>query len=419
MSSIVHIRGFSRKLAVTFFATFAILVATVAVGVSGASTKTPGVAKSQISVGVVASLGGGLGSQDAIEFAAFSAAIDAQNAAGGVYGRRINLVVEDDQSSTSGNLSATRSLVQVKKVFAIAEINDDMNAGFPFLKANKVPVVATAVNPILGTQPYTNSFANTGSVDPNGDHYVSTTGVIMKSLGVTHLGALGLLDIPTSDNVVASTTLSAQAAGISSGYSNDSIPVGESDWTPYIQAMQSAGVNGLVVALDPPGFGALESALKQNGISWPVLSVSGDVNANVQAPAVTYMQGMYSLALFAPPQLGTAAGRAEDAALLKYAGITYPAGFEESMGYTTGLLLIKGLELAGRTPTRASFITNLRHLKNWTANGLQPKPVNFQTVFGHNVTLFGNGDCDWVLKVSGSKFVPIQQAPFCGTTLGS
>ena len=69
--------------------------------------------------------------------------------------------------------------------------------------------------------------------------------------------------------------------------------------------------------------------------------------------------------------------------------------------------MIKGLELAGRNPTRSSFISNLRKLSKYNAGGLLPNSVSF-THFGH-----GNSDRLYVRDQGGRHSVrdhPQQEA---------
>ena len=47
--------------------------------------------------------------------------------------------------------------------------------------------------------------------------------------------------------------------------------------------------------------------------------------------------------------------------------------------------MIKGLELAGPNPTHAAVIKGLRGLKSYNANGLLPNPINYSTIFGHDL----------------------------------
>ena len=72
--------------------------------------------------------------------------------------------------------------------------------------------------------------------------------------------------------------------------------------------------------------------------------------------------------------------------------------------------MIKGLELAGKNPRRANVIKDLRGLKSYTANGLLPNPINYSTIFGHDLP----HQCAWVVEAEKSGFVSVSSQPTCG-----
>jgi hypothetical protein len=88
-----------------------------AVGASSA----PGVTATSITIGDDAALSGTFASNFSEENTAFMAAVDAQNARGGVYGRKIDVITEDNQSSPSADLTVAQSLVEAKGVFMLAQ----------------------------------------------------------------------------------------------------------------------------------------------------------------------------------------------------------------------------------------------------------------------------------------------------------
>ncbi len=75
--------------------------------------------------------------------------------------------------------------------------------------------------------------------------------------------------------------------------------------------------------------------------------------------------------------------------------------------------MIKGLELAGKNPTRAGVITALRNLKSYNGNGLLPESINFSTDFGHDLAK----TCGWYMIAEKNGFVPASSQPDCGTDL--
>jgi branched-chain amino acid transport system substrate-binding protein len=87
------------------------------------------------------------------------ARIDAQNAAGGVDGRKLELVAEDDQSTPTGNSTAAHLLVS-KGAFGIIEDNSGAFGSSRYLNQLGVPVTGVSVDgPEWGEQPNTNMFS--------------------------------------------------------------------------------------------------------------------------------------------------------------------------------------------------------------------------------------------------------------------
>ena len=75
--------------------------------------------------------------------------------------------------------------------------------------------------------------------------------------------------------------------------------------------------------------------------------------------------------------------------------------------------MIKGLQLAGPNPTRAGVIKSLRNLKSYNANGLLPQPINYSTIFGHDLPK----TCSWVMQATKTGFIPASPTPTCGTDI--
>jgi hypothetical protein len=103
------------------------------------------------------------------------------------------------------------------------------------------------------------------------------------------------------------------------------------------------------------------------------------------------------------------------AAMEKYAHFTksdFPS-FGEYEAWAGADLMIKGLQLAGKNPTRAAVIKDLRGLKSYTANGLLAEPINYSTIFGHDLP----HQCSWVMQAKKNGFVPVSSQPICGADI--
>jgi branched-chain amino acid transport system substrate-binding protein len=79
---------------------------------AGSSCSATGVTGNSIEIGGIASLSGSYAASLSPIADGMRARIDAQNAEGGVNGRKINFDVADDQSTVDGNLAASRELVE-------------------------------------------------------------------------------------------------------------------------------------------------------------------------------------------------------------------------------------------------------------------------------------------------------------------
>jgi hypothetical protein len=73
--------------------------------------------------------------------------------------------------------------------------------------------------------------------------------------------------------------------------------------------------------------------------------------------------------------------------------------------------MIKGLQLAGKNPTSAAVIKDLRNLKAYNGNGLLPVTINYSTIFGHSTP----ESCGWYMKAEKNGFVATSANPVCGT----
>ena len=103
------------------------------------------------------------------------------------------------------------------------------------------------------------------------------------------------------------------------------------------------------------------------------------------------------------------------AAMEKYAHFTksdFPS-FGQYEAWAGADLMIKGLELAGKNPTHAAVIKDLRGLKSYTANGLLAEPINYSTIFGHDLPR----QCSWVMKAEKMASSLYRHSPSAGTDI--
>ena len=102
-------------------------VGLVATGAGAQTGDTTGVTDKAVKLGYISSQTGVAAATHKNAHKSCQARVDAENAKGGVNGRKIDLEIIDDESS-GANLTAAQDLVQNRKVFAVID-----NSAFAFL----------------------------------------------------------------------------------------------------------------------------------------------------------------------------------------------------------------------------------------------------------------------------------------------
>jgi branched-chain amino acid transport system substrate-binding protein len=393
-----------------------VLLISAACSSSGSSTTTTGASSGggskTITVGVITDLSGPAAS----EFASSVNGIKAGVGVAATEGYHIKYILADSQTSPSAVLAGAQKLVQQDHVFAVIGLSALLFSASDFLTANHIPVVGASFDSSEWLLPKsTNMFSVIGNLDFT--KVYTTGGLFLKSQGVTNVGSLGYSASPSSAAAARASAVSAEAAGIKAGYTNDSFPFGSTNVAPVALAMKSAAVNGIDVDTEPSTVFALVSALQQQGVHLKATLLptggGGDLLASGPA-AIQAAQGLDFVSDFEPPEMHTPATEAIQSALATYSGVHADPTFAESLGYLSILGVVQGLKGAGANPTQSSLITSLSHITAYDANGLWG---------GHQTIDWGSRaapatDCIWMTKLSGSTFHLISGSdPVCGNEI--
>ena len=330
-----------------------------------------------------------------------------QNATGGVNGRKITYIVEDDTSSPAGN--ATAAGVEVARgVFAI-----DDNGALTFgaaknLESQGVPVIGGGYDGPEWSQD-SNMFTTSDSQFAKEPRY-TVDPTLLKKAGAVRFAVIGYGISPSSSLAAKYTAQSLEEAGFSVSYLNTSLPFGTVNTTAIALQMKQENVDSISAPIDANTELALVNSGIQAGIKWRYVSLATGYGQEwLDNPtAVASTQNAYFGALQVPVELHTPATIAEQAAFKTYENFTGVPSFDWTEGWTSADLLIKGLEVAGQNPTRASFIANLRKVTSYDAGGLLATPVNleqYQTPTSQ--------ECGYTVQLVGHQFVPTSTKPVC------
>jgi branched-chain amino acid transport system substrate-binding protein len=375
---------------------------------SGLTASAPGITKTTIKIGILSDLTGAAASTFETTPAAMEAAFKLINKEGGVDGRKIIWAVGDTQSSPTGAQTAVQNLVENDHVFAIAENSALFFAAAPYLHTAGIPVTGNSLDGAEWyEQPNTNLFEVAGNDSPKEPAY--TDGGFWKSIGATKI------------SYVESNTPSSISAGVDeydaiakdglSACDQTVVPLGAVSFTTYALSFKNAGCNAAECSCVLSSSLAMSTALQQQGLTKVKVvyaaGPSSDVTESAQDEAAAngaYFPG--STYSSAPDKLWLSELKKYDP---QYKGGEPDLGAE--LGWPAAELIAEGLKVAGKNPTRASFITNLRKVTNWTDGGLALQPVNF-VHFGQAPPT----ECATYVQFVKTKYVsyPASGKPFCG-----
>jgi len=369
--------------------------------------------KAPITLALITSLTGEAGPQFADAPQGFLARIALQNAAGGIDGHKIVPLVIDDQTSPTAVVTAAQDAIS-KGAFGIVSASPLFFEAAKYPNQQGIPVTGGSFDgPEWGEQPFTNMFASdTGSVNPKYP-VNSGIGVFLKAHAGTTIGTYGYSISPSSSRSAIGTAQSFQRAGGKVGVVDTSVPFGSVDLTTQALVAKQKSVDTVYAGMDNNTNFALAKALGEAGVKVKALVFPTGFEASVVHSTVWQsVQGGFFATTFRPAQLPNAATQQLTAALQKYQHRS-PANFPDFITYESWLgadLMLKGLQLAGPNPSRANVIKDLRNVKSYDGNGLLPNPIDYSTIFGHDLPQL----CTWYLQAQPNAFVPVSSQPICG-----
>jgi branched-chain amino acid transport system substrate-binding protein len=372
---------------------------------AGAQSSDPGVSPKEIVLGYISSETGVAASASKGSETGCKARVGAENAKGGVNGRKLTLEAIDDKSSA--NLNAAKDLVENRDAFIV--INDSAFAftTYRYLRDAGVPMLGGGFD---GSYYYEKGNENIISAYGDGTPVpgitYDTVTKVMKKLGAKSVAAVGYGVSPSSsENAKATVNYAAPAAGLEKGYLNTAVDFGTTDVAPIVLGIKNSGSDAVYMPLDTNTNIAIIQGLTQNNAPMKAsVSATGYGQALLDQPAAKSLTetDLFQTA-YKPVELGGKAVKTFQQNLKKYGGYTGVPGFGEYTGYVSCDLAIVGLEAAGKNPTRQGWVDGIR-----TANGgiydnagLTCSPRNFSKA---NFGKVASETCGWYTVVKDGKW---------------
>lgn len=400
-------------------------VAAPAAGAAGAARvatakcSSPGVDATSIKVGVLFPQSGDVGVQFLNYGSGVKARLEAENARGGIGGRKLELVSKDDANEATRNQAVAKELVESDKVFGIIEASPRAPGSAAYLSAKGVPVTGWAINTPFGQ--YKSFFGYSGSTfaDPKG---APTSGLVgfMQREGGKKLAVLGFANSPESatytNNIAKAWEVVGKKRGAKTVYLTTDVPFGSSEFSADVQKIKDGGADALTAGITFTSFIALYQKAKEAGLDFKVVVGPTGYDDRLLALA-SRLQGIWLSTDFIPLESNPAPAQTFLDAMAKYVPDEKNVRSQLAIiGWLTADTFIRGLRAAGaKCPSRDAFVTKLRKVKDYDAGGFLPRPVDFTKLFGKP---YPCTNLVQIQVVDGKgAFVPYEKNPVCGRIL--
>jgi ABC-type branched-subunit amino acid transport system substrate-binding protein len=325
-------------------------------------------------------------------------AIDDINAAGGVHGRKIRLIVEDSTFDPRKAVLATQKLVGKDKVFALVATlgSATTQASMGFALDANVPLLFAGTPADFTYTPYNR--IKFGLSVPYGEQVRAGVKYMVEKLGKKRPGIL-YQDDETGLNVLRATEEQLKVHGIAL-VERTSYKRGEINFSSQIARLKAANCDVVVLGtVIRETASALQEARKLGwGVDMPGNQAS--MNSAVIKIGGDAVEGFYATSPYLP-----LTGQEQTpalVALLKRYHEKYNKDPEDGLifGYQAMMLFAEGARLAGRNLSVDTLVAGLEQVKNWTTT-VAAVPVTY----GPNDRLAARSA--YMLQVKGGKFVQV------------
>jgi ABC-type branched-subunit amino acid transport system substrate-binding protein len=335
-----------------------------------ARSAEPGVTKDKIILGSFLPLQSGLAAGATQMKEGCDAYFKSVNESGGVNGRKIEWIVENDSYNPQQTAAVVKKLVDRDDVFALVSTLGTVTAVavLPFLAQRGVPIVNPAGGHMLLNKP---TDKNVFGILPMS----SEIGESMVDFAVTKLGAKRIAIFFQNDQFGKDQRDGAVAALKKLNME----PVGEASYVPsdvdvsaQVVAIKQANPEVIILGVIPK-HGALFVKEAQR-LGWKPKMVGHNTVADpvvLDLAGAEALEGVYVNLMTAVDSMDTPAVKKANEILAKYYPQTKP-GYYPYLGMAGGIIIIEAIKRAGNDLTRAKLISSLEGLGHFEPGVLPP-----------------------------------------------
>lgn len=375
--------------------------AALCTGTAGNTSSAPGVSTTTITAGNVSGISGLIPSSFTAGYQAVEAAFDAVNRYGGICGRQLKLNVENDQQNASNNQADVQNLIPQSLAF-VGSLSDADNGGVPAMVAAGIPDMGPALNTNRSNSNVYWSATGGSLIERNGGYYISNSW--LNGLKANN-------DLPKSIAILSYSIAISQEAGkqFASAFQQEGVKICYSDYNieagaqatsipTDVREMQADGCGGVYTTMDVVGNANMLDAMQNDNFPstfFKAVTYEGYTPDQISTAGQQAAQGL-QVALNSVPLNAPNAG----VELYQQEIQTYEPGQQTSEfgleAWADAEMFIYSLLQTGRNPTRASLVSTLGHITNWTTDGA----FGAVTPNNHNGTM-----CSSDVIVQGNNFV--------------
>ena len=373
---------------------------------NAACAATPGVTPTTITMGWIGSKTGPAAATFMGASQGAQLRVDQENAKGGVNGRKIKLKIYDDATNANQQISEVQKAIG-EGVFGLTTTTSTVSM-YPTLKSAGIPITGFS-NAAFGTD--NNAFGVAGATTASVPTIAPT--IVLekqKQQGATKIAIINHATASAAASQNALANLVPLMGGMTVALRIADSPAGAHDATSEALRIKNSGADSVNYSGYVDGAISLAQALKQQGVTLKSFAVAGLSDPAMLKTANGALDGALGQTYGTAPIGVNVRAVKTFASAMKAAGINpyLPAA---PLGYLGADLFIKGLKVAGKCPTRASFISNLRKVTSYDGAGMLPGKVSFVPK-----GIMPNGNpitCNWFTTAKGTELVP-DAKPTCG-----
>ncbi|HEY1326522.1 MAG TPA: ABC transporter substrate-binding protein [Casimicrobiaceae bacterium] len=326
------------------------------------------------------------------------------NAAGGVNGRKINVVFEDDGHSPTKAVAAVKKLVEQDKVFAVMSVGGS-NAtvgAVDYMKDKGVPYYVSIASAPQVTWPHSRTMFRGGTTETAryGELYAEFLATYYKARRIAIMS--GREEYPRNEG--DATTAKLKSWFDMAPVTRVEFNIGDKDFTPQLVEVQKANPDVIAFFGNPAEAAIAMRQAKELGLKQPFFVGSNMVDPALITAAKSAAEGVagFSLIPYLPGSKAPEMVKWEAAWKKEYPSA--PAGRPNNfdlLAYGDMYVLAEGMKRAGRDLTADSLIRALESMHDYRV-GPVATPRSFST--RHHI-----GNLTLVpMKVVNGEWEPVQ-----------